>query len=435
MVDQAATDQQAAAAAAPGNPAVPVAVPRPQGERVFVAAWSLDSSEIAPVVVPEGGTSDDAEEPVAVEEDGQGEEADSAPVTVVANIPTADWLRMTAIPVVPGGQQQSSGAAGQTIDADAAVPEGTGTVQVEPDAQAQSAVAAAEPLEVEPAVELTGKAAVKRGSTAPRPAEPAPKDGEPVPTAARAAEPAAVPDLAFARVAEEVTAEIASAPKFSAAAQFSKAMERIGGPALQNGTSPVEVQQDGASGEQANFSSTGDQQPALNSGAGKLSQGGQAFTTQFASELHRQPQAPATAASAPTAAVPDQAAAAPDGDTALQIVQAMRLQFRDGIGDAVVRLKPGHLGEVSISLRVDHQSVSATVHAEVPAVRQWLESQESSLRSGLADQGLHLEKFVVKEDQPRQGEKEAQDAEAREHARRMFRQRRAESEQKFEVIV
>jgi flagellar hook-length control protein FliK len=403
----------------------------------LVVTWSLDSSDVPPVVVPDSGAGDESGEPIAVEQDGHEDEAEAAPATLVASVPAAEWLRTIAVPVGPGGQQ-ASGAPGQKSATDTAVPAGTGAVEPSPDRQArgQSTTDMPLPVEPDPGVELTGKPVARHGDTAARQFEPAPKNAEPVATGGQAGEqPVVSIGASFESAAAEVMGETTPAPKSSAAAQFSKAMERIGGPMVHNVAPPVEVQQDGPSGDQAGFGPTGqDQQAGLNSGSTRLSPGGQAFSTQFASELQRQPQAAATA-SVPTTAVPDQAAAAPDGDTALQIVQAMRLQFRDGIGDAVVRLKPGHLGEVSISLRVDQQSVSATVHAEVPAVRQWLESQESSLRSGLADQGLHLEKFVVKEDQPRQREKEAQDAEAREQARRLFRQRRSDSEQKFEVVV
>ena len=36
----------------------------------------------------------------------------------------------------------------------------------------------------------------------------------------------------------------------------------------------------------------------------------------------------------------------------MQILQSLRLQFRDGIGEAVLKLKPEHLGSVAISLRI-----------------------------------------------------------------------------------
>jgi flagellar hook-length control protein FliK len=53
---------------------------------------------------------------------------------------------------------------------------------------------------------------------------------------------------------------------------------------------------------------------------------------------------------------------------------------------------------VTIALRVERGAVSAVIHTDAPAVQQWLESQEERLRSGLADQGLHLERFQVQRD-------------------------------------
>ena len=56
-------------------------------------------------------------------------------------------------------------------------------------------------------------------------------------------------------------------------------------------------------------------------------------------------------------------------DVTLQIVQSMRMQFRDGIGEAVLKLKPEHLGSVSISLRVENGGLKANVQADMPAVQ------------------------------------------------------------------
>ena len=49
----------------------------------------------------------------------------------------------------------------------------------------------------------------------------------------------------------------------------------------------------------------------------------------------------------------------PEHDVTLQIVQSMRMQFRDGIGEAVLKLKPEHLGAVSISLRIENGGLKA----------------------------------------------------------------------------
>jgi len=92
--------------------------------------------------------------------------------------------------------------------------------------------------------------------------------------------------------------------------------------------------------------------------------------------------------------------AAGQADVMNQLVQAIRLQWRDGLGDARLTLQPEYLGEVTISLRVDQQSVSAHISAASPDIRQWVASSESLLRAGLADQGLTLDRLVVSDRSP-----------------------------------
>jgi flagellar hook-length control protein FliK len=94
-------------------------------------------------------------------------------------------------------------------------------------------------------------------------------------------------------------------------------------------------------------------------------------------------------------AAPAVAAAGSGAEMVPQIVQAMKLQWSGGIGEAHLRLQPEYLGELTISIRVDRGVVSATLASEVPAVREWLQGHESLLRQGLADQGLQLDRLVV----------------------------------------
>jgi flagellar hook-length control protein FliK len=92
------------------------------------------------------------------------------------------------------------------------------------------------------------------------------------------------------------------------------------------------------------------------------------------------------------------AAVALDRDSASvssQVLESIRLQWARGGGDAQMTLQPGYLGGLSVSLRVDKDVVTASVVAESPAVREWLRANESSLRQGLVDVGLRLEKFHV----------------------------------------
>ena len=67
-----------------------------------------------------------------------------------------------------------------------------------------------------------------------------------------------------------------------------------------------------------------------------------------------------------------------------QIVQAMRVQWNGGIGDAQIRLQPAYLGDLAISLKVENGAVTAHLAASSAEVRQWIEANESSLRQGLA---------------------------------------------------
>jgi flagellar hook-length control protein FliK len=119
-------------------------------------------------------------------------------------------------------------------------------------------------------------------------------------------------------------------------------------------------------------------------------------------------------------------------DVTVQIVQSMRMQFRDGIGEAVLRLKPEHLGAVSISLRVENGGLKANVQADMPAVRQWLESQQDTLRSALAEHGLRLDRFDVEPDAQRQ---QADDEGRREQSRKRQLQKREAEQPVFEVVV
>jgi flagellar hook-length control protein FliK len=121
-------------------------------------------------------------------------------------------------------------------------------------------------------------------------------------------------------------------------------------------------------------------------------------------------------------------------DVTLQIVQSMRVQFRDGVGEAVLKLKPEHLGSVSISLRVENGGLKASVQAEAPAVRQWLESQQDTLRNALAEHGLRLDRFDVEPDGQRQASPDDPRDEQSPRRRRPRRTSQAE-EPVFEVVV
>lgn len=121
-----------------------------------------------------------------------------------------------------------------------------------------------------------------------------------------------------------------------------------------------------------------------------------------------------------------------------QVVESIRMQWAKGGGDAQVTLQPSYLGGLSVSLRVDKDAVTAAVTAESPAVREWLRANEGSLRQGLGDVGLRLEKFQVSEPvaQTPQRDTDSRDRSSGRERQAAPRRPRADgSESTFEVIA
>lgn len=87
-----------------------------------------------------------------------------------------------------------------------------------------------------------------------------------------------------------------------------------------------------------------------------------------------------------------------EGAVTASLVRTMHWQYRHGVGSAVVKLDPGYLGEVTVALQVERGVVTATLHAANADVRSWMQANEASLRQGLSDQGLALERLVVADD-------------------------------------
>jgi flagellar hook-length control protein FliK len=125
--------------------------------------------------------------------------------------------------------------------------------------------------------------------------------------------------------------------------------------------------------------------------------------------------------------------AAPRNEEAVlpQIVHSIRLHAVQGTTEARVQLKPEHLGALNITLKVEQNQVTATIQAEVGAVRQWIESHESSLRQALSEQGLHLAKLVVNPDDQQARDDHKEDRPRRQPRRRSWR----DQEATFEVLV
>jgi hypothetical protein len=151
--------------------------------------------------------------------------------------------------------------------------------------------------------------------------------------------------------------------------------------------------------------------------------------------------------SVPTAAMPssmaaDVARALPDdvvrgtlADSASltrSVVQTARFQARQGGGEAHIKLNPEHLGELSVLVKIDGSVVSATLRAESPLVRSWIESHQQELRAALKEQGLVLDSLVVDAD-GRSGQEA--DAQAQAEQQRQMSGRRQSTGPQFEAFL
>ncbi len=100
----------------------------------------------------------------------------------------------------------------------------------------------------------------------------------------------------------------------------------------------------------------------------------------------------------PQAEQPSQAGGSsspPPQETVRQVVRAVSLMWRNGIGEARVSLEPRQLGAATICLRIAHGNVTATLTTSTPEARQHILLNEADLRRALANQGLDLDRLVV----------------------------------------
>ncbi|MGD9906093.1 MAG: flagellar hook-length control protein FliK [Vicinamibacterales bacterium] len=135
-------------------------------------------------------------------------------------------------------------------------------------------------------------------------------------------------------------------------------------------------------------------------------------------------------------APPSAAPAALDDVLPTQIIRSIRLHWRAGQGEARVQLRPEHLGELTIALTVERGGVTATLHAENADVRRWIDAHSASLRDGLAEQGLRLERLIVSDERPRHdasAERRQQQPGSDDEASRRRRGRAAASFAAFDV--
>jgi flagellar hook-length control protein FliK len=120
----------------------------------------------------------------------------------------------------------------------------------------------------------------------------------------------------------------------------------------------------------------------------------------------------------------------PDPETAQRLVQSLRMQFLRGGGDAVVQLRPEHLGAVTVSLRVEQGSVAAHVTAADPVVAEWLRAHQDSLRDGLQANGLTLDRLSIDRDGRSPDRRERREAPPRQRFRAA-----SEAQSTFELMT
>ena len=219
------------------------------------------------------------------------------------------------------------------------------------------------------------------------------------------------------------------------AARFARALERAAEP------SAVQRAEVTADDQGQSFDQSGDEQPSLGEWlreqlplAAARTQPMGASTFSIVSPLQNDARVAGMLASSAGNVTPGTPAMPSERDVTLQIVQSMRMQFRDGIGEAVLTLKPEHLGSVSISLRVENGGLKASVQAEMPEVRQWLQSHQETLRNALSEHGLRLDRFDVEPDGRRQSS--SSDTRDEEPTRKRQPRRSAQADEPvFEVVV
>jgi len=109
----------------------------------------------------------------------------------------------------------------------------------------------------------------------------------------------------------------------------------------------------------------------------------------FANEVSQ-----ATATTATGHAATQQAAVNPD-NLLKQVVEKFDILMTEGRSEAKIQLKPKYLGELKIHLVMENGAVKAALDAPSHQVKQILESNLSSLKQSLEDQGFNVKGFDV----------------------------------------
>ena len=129
-----------------------------------------------------------------------------------------------------------------------------------------------------------------------------------------------------------------------------------------------------------------------------------------------------------TAAVPREVAE----QVVSQIVSSLKMQWKDGVGEARLHLRPDALGAVSVALRVENGGVTAVVQADSPQVQDWVLQHQQSLRQQMEAAGLRLDELTVSPDD--RGQQNPPDAPP-EQRRRPRRSYEDEDTPRFELLA
>lgn len=78
-----------------------------------------------------------------------------------------------------------------------------------------------------------------------------------------------------------------------------------------------------------------------------------------------------------------------------QITEKAKFVLTDDKSEVVIKLKPDHLGKVSLKISIENGNISAKFLAESEKVREMLESNFNSLKESLNKQGLNIQNLSV----------------------------------------
>ncbi len=82
-------------------------------------------------------------------------------------------------------------------------------------------------------------------------------------------------------------------------------------------------------------------------------------------------------------------------DVVVKIADELRLHVAGGTSEVRVRLKPEHLGELSLKITIHEGELTARMDVSVPAVKAALDAQLPQLREALASRGIEIRRFDV----------------------------------------